>query len=66
MFTATGVANLHSARVHRLSQQRDDKDWQGDSDRGLEQGLFHVLSERAKELSVTRIGGEIICRGVAR
>jgi hypothetical protein len=29
----------------------DDKDWQGDKRRGLEQGLFHVLSERAKELS---------------
>jgi hypothetical protein len=29
----------------------DDKDWQGDKRRGLEQGLFHVLSERARELS---------------
>ena len=29
----------------------DDKDWQGDSVVCLEQGLFHVLSERARELS---------------
>src|SRR5437588_12928493 len=29
----------------------DDKDWQGDKRRGLEQGLFHVLSERARELA---------------
>jgi hypothetical protein len=29
----------------------DDREWQGDKRRGLEQGLFHVLSERARELS---------------
>src|SRR5256714_5791107 len=29
----------------------DDRDWQGDKRRGLEQGLFHVLSERARELA---------------
>lgn len=29
----------------------DDKDWQGEKRRGLEQGLFYVLSERARELS---------------
>jgi hypothetical protein len=29
----------------------DDKDWQGEKRRGLEQGLFHVLSERAREIS---------------
>src|SRR5438105_4731117 len=29
----------------------DDKEWQGDKRRGLEQGLFHVLSERARELA---------------
>ncbi|HYE13813.1 MAG TPA: FhaA domain-containing protein, partial [Pyrinomonadaceae bacterium] len=29
----------------------DDKDWQGEKRRALEQGLFHVLSERARELS---------------
>src|ERR671926_362485 len=31
----------------------DDKEWQGDKRRALEQGLFHVLSERARELSGT-------------
>jgi hypothetical protein len=29
----------------------DDKDWQGEKRRALEQGLFHVLSKRAKELA---------------
>jgi FHA domain len=29
----------------------DDKDWQGVKRKGLEQGLYHVLSERAKEIS---------------
>lgn len=29
----------------------DDKDWQGAKRRGLEQGLFHILSERSKEIA---------------
>ncbi|QQS41753.1 MAG: DUF3662 domain-containing protein [Acidobacteriota bacterium] len=29
----------------------DDKDWRGVKRRGLEQGLYHVLAERAKELA---------------
>ena len=29
----------------------DDKDWQGAKRRGLEQGLYHVLAERAKEIA---------------
>lgn len=29
----------------------DDKEWQGAKRRGLEQGLYHVLAERAKEIS---------------
>src|SRR5213078_1242847 len=29
----------------------DDKEWQGEKRRGLEQGLYYVLSERARELS---------------
>jgi FHA domain/Protein of unknown function (DUF3662) len=29
----------------------DDKEWQGVKRKGLEQGLYHVLSERAKEIS---------------
>jgi hypothetical protein len=29
----------------------DDKDWQGVKRRGLEQGLYHILAERAKEIA---------------
>lgn len=29
----------------------DDKDWQGAKRRGLEQGLYHILAERAKEIA---------------
>ena len=29
----------------------DDKEWQGVKRRGLEQGLYHILAERAKELA---------------
>src|SRR5688500_7093175 len=29
----------------------DDKDWQGMKRRGLEQGLYHILAERAKEIA---------------
>lgn len=29
----------------------DDKDWQGVKRKGLEQGLYHILAERAKELA---------------
>lgn len=29
----------------------DDKEWQGAKRRGLEQGLYHILAERAKEIS---------------
>jgi hypothetical protein len=29
----------------------DDKDWQGIKRKGLEQGLYHILSERAKEIA---------------
>ena len=32
----------------------DDKEWQGAKRRGLEQGLYHILAERAKELSGKR------------
>ncbi|MGI8555040.1 MAG: FhaA domain-containing protein [Pyrinomonadaceae bacterium] len=31
--------------------EADDKEWQGVKRRGLEQGLHHVLSERAREIS---------------
>lgn len=32
----------------------DDKDWQGIKRRGLEQGLYHILAERAKEIAGKR------------
>jgi hypothetical protein len=51
MFTPPGgLTYIPREYVIYLSAE-DDKDWQGDKRRGLEQGLFHVLSERAKELS---------------
>ncbi|MCA1591034.1 MAG: FHA domain-containing protein [Acidobacteria bacterium] len=31
--------------------ESDDKDWQGIKRRGLEQGLYHILAERAREIS---------------
>ena len=31
--------------------ETDDKNWQGAKRRGLEQGLYHILAERAKEIS---------------
>jgi hypothetical protein len=31
--------------------EKDDKEWRGAKRRGLEQGLYHVLAERAKELA---------------
>jgi hypothetical protein len=51
MFTPPGgVTYIPREYIVYLSPE-DDKDWQGDKRRGLEQGLFHVLSERARELS---------------
>jgi hypothetical protein len=51
MFTPPGgLTYIPREYVVYLSTE-DDKDWQGDKRRGLEQGLFHVLSERAKELA---------------
>lgn len=34
--------------------EADDKDWQGIKRRGLEQGLYHILAERAKEIAGKR------------
>ncbi len=31
--------------------EKDDKDWQGVKRRGLEQGLYHILAERAHEIA---------------
>src|ERR1041385_5763240 len=51
MFTPPGgLTSIPREYVVYLSAE-DDKEWTGDKRRGLEQGLFHVLSERARELS---------------
>jgi hypothetical protein len=51
MFTPPGGPTYIPREYIVYLSSDDDKDWQGDKRRGLEQGLFHVLSERAKELS---------------
>lgn len=51
MFTPPGGQTYIPREYVVYLSADDDKDWQGDKRRGLEQGLFHVLSERAKELS---------------
>lgn len=44
-----GTTIIPSEYIIFLSSD-DDKDWQGVKRRGLEQGLYHILAERAKEL----------------
>ena len=34
--------------------EEDDKEWQGAKRRGLEQGLYHILAERAREIAGKR------------
>jgi hypothetical protein len=51
MFTPPGGPTYIPREYVVYLSNDDDKDWQGDKRRGLEQGLFHVLSERARELS---------------
>ena len=51
MFTPPGGPTYIPREYIVYLSNEDDKDWQGDKRRGLEQGLFHVLSERARELS---------------
>ena len=53
MFTPPGGPTYIPREYIVYLSSEDDKDWQGDKRRGLEQGLFHVLSERARELSGT-------------
>src|SRR5678816_383161 len=53
MFTPPGGPTYIPREYLVFLNADDDKDWQGDKRRGLEQGLFHVLSERARELSGT-------------
>jgi hypothetical protein len=45
-----GTTIIPTEYIIFLSEQ-DDKDWQGVKRRGLEQGLYHILAERAKEIS---------------
>jgi hypothetical protein len=51
MFTPPGGPTYIPREYIVYLSADDDKDWQGDKRRGLELGLFHVLSERARELS---------------
>jgi hypothetical protein len=53
MFTPPGGRTYIPREYIVYLSAEDDKDWQGDKRRGLEQGLFHVLSERAKELGAS-------------
>lgn len=51
MFTPPGGPTYIPREYIVYLSNDDDKAWQGDKRRGLEQGLFHVLSERARELA---------------
>ena len=51
MFTPPGGETYIPPEYIVYLSSEDDKDWQGEKRRGLEQGLFYVLSERARELS---------------
>jgi hypothetical protein len=51
MFTPPGGPTYIPPEYIVYLSNDDDKEWQGEKRRGLEQGLFFVLSERARELS---------------
>jgi FHA domain-containing protein len=51
MFTPPGGPTYIPREYIVYLSNDDDKEWQGDKRRGLEQGLFNVLSERARELA---------------
>lgn len=53
MFTPPGGPTYIPREYIVYLSNDDDKEWTGEKRRGLEQGLFHVLSERARELSGT-------------
>ena len=46
----TGTTIIPSEYIIFLSDA-DDKEWQGVKRKGLEQGLYHILAERAKEIA---------------
>jgi len=45
-----GTTIIPSEYINFLSSD-DDKDWRGVKRRGLEQGLYHILAERAREIA---------------
>jgi hypothetical protein len=51
MFTPPGGPTYIPREYVIYLSNDDDKEWQGEKRRALEQGLFHVLSERARELA---------------
>lgn len=51
MFTPPGGLTYIPREYIVYLSAEDDKDWHGEKRHGLEQGLRHVLSERAKELA---------------
>lgn len=51
MFTPPGGQTFIPREYIVYLSSEDDHEWRGEKRRGLEQGLFHVLSERARELS---------------
>ncbi len=50
MFTPPGGPTYIPREYLVFLSRDDDTQWQGDKREGLQRGLFHVLSERAKEL----------------
>lgn len=48
-----GTSIIPSEYIIFLSEE-DDKEWQGVKRRGLEQGLYHILAERAREIAGKR------------
>ncbi len=51
MFTPPGGQTFIPREYIVYLSPDDDKEWRGEKRRGLEQGLHHVLSERARELA---------------
>lgn len=51
MFTPPGGQTFIPREYIVYLSPDDDKEWRGEKRRGLEQGLYHVLSERARELA---------------
>lgn len=51
MFTPPGGPTYIPREYIIYLSNEDDKDWQGEKRRGLEHGLYTVLSERARELA---------------